>query len=212
LLEKAMTAMAMTRLALISALLLLSPTVAPAQQSSAPEDARVYFIWPEDGATLKGAFRARFGLRNMGVTHAGDNFPNSGHHHLFIDVEKPFDLKAAIPHDKNHIHFAAGETEARLELPPGRHTLQLVLGDTDHFPFKPPVVSEKITVTVKAADVVRDSGATRSGGRKAGGNQTTAARRPPSSAATSNARQDNCGPSVFSRMVRGCNNTGGTTQ
>ena len=51
--------------------------------------------------------------------------------------------------DKNHIQFGAGQTEARLELPPGRHTLQLVPGDAKHYPFDLPLVSEKITITVK---------------------------------------------------------------
>jgi hypothetical protein len=34
-------------------------------------------------------------------------------------------------------------------LPPGKHTLQLVLGDWSHLPFHPPVMSDVITVTVK---------------------------------------------------------------
>ena len=73
-----------------------------------PEDASLYFIWPQDGAVIKGAFWCRFGLRGMGVTHAGDDFPNSGHHHLFIDVNDPVDPNEAIPQDKNHLHFGAG--------------------------------------------------------------------------------------------------------
>jgi hypothetical protein len=85
----------------------------------------------------------------MGVTHAGDDFQNSGHHHLLIDVNEPLDANEPIPQDKNHLHFGAGQTEARLELPPGKHTLQLVLGDAKHYPFSPPLVSEKITITVR---------------------------------------------------------------
>jgi hypothetical protein len=85
----------------------------------------------------------------MGVTHAGDNFQNSGHHHLLIDVNDPLDPKEPIPQDKSHLHFGAGQTEARIELPPGKHTLQLVLGDGAHYPFNPPIVSNKITVTIK---------------------------------------------------------------
>jgi hypothetical protein len=87
-------------------------------------------------------------LRNMGVTRAGDAAPNMGHHHLFVDVDGPLDPNEPIPSDKNHLHFGAGQTEARLELPPGRHTLQLVLGDAEHIPFNPPIVSKKITITV----------------------------------------------------------------
>jgi Domain of unknown function (DUF4399) len=202
-----MNAMAMTRMALISAVLLL-PSAGFAQDARSPEDARVYFIWPEAGATVKGAFRARFGLRNMGVTHAGDNFPNSGHHHLFIDVDQPIDPNAAIPHDKNHIHFAAGETEAPIELPPGKHTLQLVLGDGEHFPFNPPVVSEKITITVKGGgDVAEDAQAARA----PAGRRKTAVIRPPPAArraeatrASVNATPGNCTNSLFSQMISGC--------
>jgi hypothetical protein len=98
---------------------------------------------------IKGSFWARFGLRNMGVTHAGDTFANAGHHHLLINVTEPLNPKEPIPQDKSHLHFGAGQTEARIELPPGRYTLQLVLGDAKHYPFDPPVVSRKINVTIR---------------------------------------------------------------
>jgi hypothetical protein len=129
--------------------LFLSITPVFAQGKPAPDDAYLYFISPQDGAVIKGGFWCRFGLRNMGVTHAGDDFANTGHHHLLIDVNEPLDPNDAIPQDKNHLHFGVGQTEARIELPPGKHTLQLVLGDAKHFPFKPPVVSKKITVFIK---------------------------------------------------------------
>jgi hypothetical protein len=85
----------------------------------------------------------------MGVTHAGDDYQNAGHHHLLIDVNDPIDPKEPIPQDKSHLHFGAGQTETSLDLPPGSHTLQLVLGDARHYPFDPPVVSDKITVRVR---------------------------------------------------------------
>jgi len=122
---------------------------AHAQGKSAPKDAVLYFIWPRNGATIKGAFWCRFGLRNMGITHAGDDFQNSGHHHVLIDVTEPLDVKEPIPQDKSHLHFGAGQTEALIDLPPGKHTLQLVLGDAKHYPFDPPLVSDKITVTIR---------------------------------------------------------------
>jgi hypothetical protein len=129
--------------------LFLSITPVFAQGKPAPDDAYLYFISPQDGAVIKGGFWCRFGLRNMGVTHAGDDFANSGHHHLLIDVNEPLDPNDAIPQDKNHLHFGVGQTEARIELPPGKHTLQLVLGDAKHFPFKPPLVSKQITAFIK---------------------------------------------------------------
>lgn len=141
--------MTLTRRALLSsAALVMLPYRALAAGPAAPKDAYLYIIWPPDGATIKGAFWCRFGLRNMGVTHAGDDFPNSGHHHLLVDVNDPLDPNEPIPQDKNHLHFGAGQTEARIDLPPGRHTLQLVLGDAKHIPFNPSVVSRKITITV----------------------------------------------------------------
>jgi hypothetical protein len=136
------------RMALLCAALTLLPAAARSQGTPAAPDAYVYLIWPQDGAKIKSPFRARFGLRNMGIGHAGDDFPNTGHHHLFVDVVEPLDPKEPIPQDKKHLHFGAGETEAMIELPPGQHTLQLVLGDAGHFPFKPPLVSSKITITV----------------------------------------------------------------
>ena len=136
----------MTRRAVLAAAAML-PAAALAQ-TKAPSDAYLYIIWPNDGQRIKGAFWCRFGLRNMGVTHAGDSTANMGHHHLFIDAEEPLDVDQAIPQDKKHLHFGAGQTEARIDLPPGPHTLQLVLGDADHVPFNPPVVSKKIRIVV----------------------------------------------------------------
>ena len=138
----------MRRAALSAAALGLAPWASSSWATTSPKDAVLYFITPRDGARIRGAFWCRFGLRNMGVTHAGDNFPNSGHHHLLVDVTSLPDPNDPIPADKNHLHFGAGQTEARIELPPGKHTLQLVLGDANHVPFNPPVVSKKITVTI----------------------------------------------------------------
>ena len=137
------------RLVALAVTLTWLPFAAYGQGRAAPKDALLYFIFPQNGAVIKGGFWCRFGLRNMGVTHAGDFFPNSGHHHLLIDVKEPLNPNEPIPQDKSHLHFGSGQTEAYIELPPGKHTLQLVLGDGGHHPFNPPVVSEKITITVK---------------------------------------------------------------
>ena len=133
---------------------LLTAALIPARalaQVPAPAGAYLYIIWPNDGQVIKGPFWCRFGLRNMGVTRAGDTNPNAGHHHLFIDVDEPLVLDQPIPADKKHLHFGGGQTEARLDLVPGPHTLQLVLGDANHKPFKPPIVSKKIRIMVVAA-------------------------------------------------------------
>ena len=127
---------------------LAQPAAAPATAPAAA-NAQVYFIWPHDGTVINGGkFWVRMGLRNMGVAPKGTNLPHTGHHHLLIDTELP-SMTEPIPNDRNHLHFGAGETEARVELPPGTHTLQLLLGDKDHVPHKPPVQSRKITITVR---------------------------------------------------------------
>ena len=141
--------MKIVRPIVLAAALAFLPAAAQAQGKPAAKDALLYFVSPNNGQVIKGTFWARFGLRNMGVTHAGDDFENAGHHHLLIDVNTPLEPNEPIPQDKNHLHFGAGQTETRIELPPGKHTLQLVLGDAKHYPFKPPVVSKKITITVK---------------------------------------------------------------
>lgn len=115
----------------------------------APPDAKLYIIWPANGQVIKGGkFWLRMGLKGMGVAPAQVAWPNTGHHHVLVDAEPP-PLDEPIPNDRNHLHFGKGQTEARIELPPGTHTLQLMLGDEAHVPFDPPVLSQKITITVK---------------------------------------------------------------
>jgi hypothetical protein len=136
----------MTRRAVLAAAA-FAPATAVAQ-STAPSDAYLYIIWPNDGQRIKGGFWCRFGLRNMGIARAGDKTENAGHHHLLVDATDALKPGDTIPSDKNHMHFGAGQSEARIELPPGKHTLQLVLGDAEHKVFNPPVVSKKVTITV----------------------------------------------------------------
>ena len=110
---------------------------------------KLYFIEPKDGATVNGPIKIVFGLSGMGVAPAGIDFPNTGHHHLLVDLENLPDLSKPIPANKNHIHFGKGQTEAILELPKGKRTLQLLMGNYLHIPHKEPVISEKITIFIK---------------------------------------------------------------
>ncbi len=114
-----------------------------------PKDAKVYFIYPKDGAYISPNSTIRFGLLNMGVAPAGFDKPNTGHHHLLVDANLP-PLDQPIPNDFNHLHFGAGQTEAKITLPVGRHRLRLLFGDASHLPHDPPVYSEEINVTVTA--------------------------------------------------------------
>jgi hypothetical protein len=120
-----------------------------AERTPSPENARVYIIWPPDGAVIRGGkLWVRMGVRNAGVAPKGVEMPNVGHHHLLIDTDLP-PLDEEIPSDRNHLHFGGGQTEARLEnLPPGTHTLQLLFADYNHMPHDPPLYSEQITITV----------------------------------------------------------------
>ena len=140
----------MTRLC--AALLLGSVLAAPvalAGDTPAPADAYLYIGWPNDGEVINASrFRVWFGLRHMGVAPADVDKPNTGHHHLLVDTPVP-PADQEIPNDRNHLHFGAGQTEAMVELPPGTHTLQLIMGDKDHVPHNPPVVSRQITITVR---------------------------------------------------------------
>jgi hypothetical protein len=123
------------------------PAAAAGRQPS-PPDAAVYFIYPSNGETIYPNSTIRFGLRNMGVAPAGVAKPNTGHHHLMIDVDTP-PLDQPLPSDLNHIHFGNGQTERKITLSPGEHTLQLILADDHHVPHDPPVISERIKVFVK---------------------------------------------------------------
>jgi hypothetical protein len=119
-------------------------------ETAAPPNAAVYIISPKDGDTVASPFKVQFGLSGMGVAPAGVEKPNTGHHHLIIDATlSPEELKEPIASDAKHVHFGGGQTEAMVTLPPGKHTLQLVLGDWSHVPFNPPVMSPVVTVTVK---------------------------------------------------------------
>ena len=119
------------------------------ERTAAPAGAEVYIISPKDGATVSSPVTVQFGLKGMGVAPAGVKFENTGHHHLLIDTEVPADTSAPLPTSDNVRHFGKGQTEASIELKPGKHTLQLELGDQNHTPLNPPVVSKKITITVK---------------------------------------------------------------
>jgi len=126
----------------------LQASAADLPRTPAPADAKVYIISPKDGAVVHGPVTVRFGLSGMGVAPAGTTAENTGHHHLIIDAPLP-PMDQPLPKDEQHLHFGKGQTETVLTLAPGKHTLQLVLGDANHVPHDPPLVSAKITIRVK---------------------------------------------------------------
>lgn len=134
-------------IALGAPLLLASDVPMQADVTSSPEGAGLEIISPKDGDTVTSPVVVQFGLAGMGVAPAGTNNPNTGHHHLIIDSPLP-NLEFAIPKDAKHRHFGGGQTQVSLELEPGKHSLQLLLGDYRHIPHNPPLSSVVIHITV----------------------------------------------------------------
>ncbi|HVJ53676.1 MAG TPA: DUF4399 domain-containing protein [Aliidongia sp.] len=134
---------------LAAAIMLFLAAPADAQTPSVP-GAKVFFVNIKDGDTVKSPFKVEFGLTGMKIAKAGDETPGTGHHHLLIDTKlSPEELTQPIANDDTHKHYGGGQTEATITLPPGKHTLQLVLGDWSHVPHQPPVMSQVITVNVQ---------------------------------------------------------------
>ncbi len=130
--------------------LLLTPGVTGQEldRPASADGARVYIIAPSGGEPVASPVKIQFGLSGMGVSPAGVEVANTGHHHLLIDTELP-PLDAAIPNDAEHRHFGGGQTETTLELDPGVHTLRLLFADHRHIAHDPPLVSEVVTITVR---------------------------------------------------------------
>ena len=137
----------LSRAALAS--VLMGASVMAMAATPAPEGAKVSIISPADGATVDKTFTVNFGVEGIQLAPAGDQTPNTGHHHLLIDVDQPIAAGQVIPADANHVHFGKAQTEAEVTLAPGKHTLQLELADKNHMTFEPVIVSKKITVNVK---------------------------------------------------------------
>jgi Domain of unknown function (DUF4399) len=140
---------------LMAALVLGSSGAGAAQDSmagarpKAPHGAKVFIISPKNGATVGPDVTVQFGAKGIAVEPAGDPTPNSGHHHLLIDVAELPPLDQPIPNDEHHKHYGKAQTEDTIHLSPGTHTLQLDFGDAAHRQFDPPLVSKKITIHVK---------------------------------------------------------------
>src|ERR1700743_3320046 len=139
----------MSRFALALGACLVAAFALASDRIGAAGGAEVYFIAPHDGAKVHSPVTIQFGLKGMGIAPAGVKFDNTGHHHLLVDTAMPADLTAPLPMNDNIRHFGKGQTEAAIELPPGKHTLQLLLGDYTHTPFNPSVASKAISITVE---------------------------------------------------------------
>lgn len=133
----------------VAAIILAASTAFAQERTPSAPGAEAYIISPKNGESVKSPVTVRFGLKGMGIAPAGVKLENTGHHHLLIDTDVPADLNAPLPTSDQVKHFGKGQTETSIELTPGKHTLQLVLGDMNHTPHNPAVVSKKITINVK---------------------------------------------------------------
>lgn len=155
-----MFAMAVRTLAWSACALVLLTGLAAAEPRPTPADAKAYFIWPGDGQVISGGkFWVRMGLSGAGVAPAGVEMANTGHHHLLVDSPLPDDMTLMIGNERDHLHFGAGQTETMLELPSGKHTLQLMMGDAGHVTHDPPVYSPKIAIQVRPGPAARTAAA-----------------------------------------------------
>jgi hypothetical protein len=135
---------------LVPALMMSAAATAQEYRKKAPEGVEVYVVSPQDGATVKSPVVVVFGLKGMGVAPAGMAKEKTGHHHVLIDTDaKDVDMTKPLPATDRIKHFGGGQTETKLDLPPGKHTLQLVMGDENHVPFDPPVMSKVVTIIVQ---------------------------------------------------------------
>ncbi|GAB4196020.1 MAG: DUF4399 domain-containing protein [Wenzhouxiangellaceae bacterium] len=139
------------RVIMIAIVLLSLCCQALAQEaSSRPQNAALYIISPHSGEVVNSPVRVRFGLSGMGIAPAGIQLADTGHHHLLVDLEELPDLNQPLPATAQIIHFGKGQTETEVDLPPGRHTLRLMLGDYLHRPHDPPLYSPEVTIEVAA--------------------------------------------------------------
>jgi hypothetical protein len=125
------------------------PAFAMAQTAPAAKP-EIFFRLPARGATVDQTFQVVFGLRNYGVAPAGVNVTNTGHFHVLIDAEAGAP-GTVIPNDSTHKHYGTGVIETTLTLPPGRHTLRVVLGDFEHKVISTDLISPPLTITVRAS-------------------------------------------------------------
>lgn len=143
----------MKQIRMLPALLLAACVATTAQaelpRTPSPADASVAIVSPQDGDVVASPVKVVFLINGMTLAPAGDARPDSGHHHLLIDAPVPTDLDKPLPADGQHLHFGKAQTETEVTLAPGQHTLQLILGDANHIPHEPPVISKQITITVR---------------------------------------------------------------
>jgi hypothetical protein len=115
-----------------------APAAAPAPPPAAPAR-RVFFVEPQDGATVKSPVKLRFGLEGYGLEPVpqGTITPEQvragvGHHHVGVEMDCLPAGTEIVKGTPSWVHFGTGATEMDIQLEPGKHKLTLQIGDDLH--------------------------------------------------------------------------------
>jgi hypothetical protein len=127
---------------------LLAGTIACASDAPGP---RVFFVEPQDGATVKSPVRLRFDVANYQIAPVPTGTvetvrPGIGHHHVGVDTDC-LPPGTEIPKAAPWVHFGDGKNEIEMQLPPGSHKLALQIGDDKHMTIEG--LCQTITVNVE---------------------------------------------------------------
>lgn len=98
---------------------------------------RVFFVEPQNGATVKSPVHLKFGLENYQLAAVPQGTvetarPGVGHHHVGIDMDCLSPGATIVKGTPSWVHFGDGKTEIDMQLTPGQHKLSLALADDLH--------------------------------------------------------------------------------
>jgi hypothetical protein len=133
--------MKLSHLPLLAVLVAVSACGSGSNQSSqstaAPAKPRVFFVEPQNGATVKSPVHLKFGLENYQLSPVPQGTvetarPSMGHHHVGVDVDCLPPGTTIVKGTPSWVHFGDGKSEIDMQLPPGQHKLTLQLGDDLH--------------------------------------------------------------------------------
>lgn len=108
---------------------------------------KVFFKWPKDGSTVASPVFVDMGVEGMIIEPAGIVKEGYGHHHILIN-QKFWPEGEVIPTSDSTLHFGKGQTDASIELDPGRYIISLQFADGVHVSFGE-LMSESIEINVE---------------------------------------------------------------
>jgi len=110
----------------------------PAQSTSgSTTKPRVFFVEPQNGATVKSPVHLKFGIENYQLSPVPQGTvetarPGMGHHHVGVDQDCLAPGTEIVKGTPSWVHFGDGKSEIDMQLSPGQHKLTLQLGDDLH--------------------------------------------------------------------------------